>query len=151
MPALRLRALRAWRTMALGGLALLIALACLRVVRYYQLQNPAPTVRKTSDFLVTWRCTACGATHEDRAGRGPHPCRSCRKPQAYVTIQHGCAEHGARPVYFQYNAAGDPEQVALEPGKWHPPGDAEGNSSLRCEQCAAYLMPAERPKPAPPQ
>ncbi len=148
-PSLRLRALRAWRTMALAGVALLILLACLRVVRYYQLQTPTPTVRRTSDFLVTWRCLECAATHEDRAGRGPHACRGCGKQRAYVSIQHACPEHGPRTIFFQYDAAGDPEQVALEPGKWQAPGDAEGNSTLRCPQCESYLLPAERPKTAP--
>lgn len=106
-----------------------------------------PLVRKTSDFIVTWRCLGCDNTADQPAGPGPIECSKCHKKEMYASIRWGCPVHGAVPVAFQYNEEGDPTEIKIGKEAWKPATDAEGAWNIRCPKCNAVMMPAQTARP----
>lgn len=103
--------------------------------------------RTAFDFVVTWRCLACGHSEDAAAAIGPHACGKCGKRESYASIRYACPTHGAVAVAFQYDERGKPSQVRVGSGGWIAHHDDEGNLNTRCPQCRAYMMPAEPMRP----
>ncbi len=108
-----------------------------------------PHTRNAFDFVVTWRCLACGYEESARAGVGPRRCPQCNKNQLYVCIRHACPKHGVFPVAFQYDTQGNPIKLKVADGPWVPYADEDYNVNARCPRCGAFMMPVETPRPAP--
>jgi Zn finger protein HypA/HybF involved in hydrogenase expression len=97
--------------------------------------------RATSDFVVEWRCLACGHTISANAGPGPKTCPKCNKSEMYVSLHWTCPAHGAQAVAFQYGKDGNPTQVKVGQGEWQPAVDADGAWNIRCPTCGGSMMP----------
>lgn len=111
---------------------------------FFYVPSPGkPLVRKTSDFIVTWRCMECGATRDDRAGAGPHVCEKCGKNASFASLRWSCSTHGVQTVAFNYDENGQPKQIKLPNEDWKSALDADGGWNLRCPTCKGPLMPAE--------
>ena len=108
-----------------------------------------PIARKTSDFLVDWRCLNCGHVITDRAGPGPKVCPQCQEPQMYASLQWAC--HGVHNVAFQYDKNGDPVQIKIGDGDWLPAFNEEGGWNILCPVCGNVMSPATPLRPAPRQ
>ncbi len=101
--------------------------------------------RSAFDFVVNWRCLACGHTERKRAAPGPQPCSACGQAAAWVSINFACREHGDVPVLFQYTEDGKVHRVRIGAGDWVPQIDPAGQrSNLRCPHCGGPLNPADR-------
>jgi predicted RNA-binding Zn-ribbon protein involved in translation (DUF1610 family) len=111
--------------------------------------NVKPIARKTSDFLVDWRCLACDHVISDRAGPGPTVCPNCGEPQMYASLQWAC--HGVHNVAFQYDQNGDPIQIKIGDGEWQPAFSEDGGWNIRCPKCGEPMSPATALRPAPRQ
>lgn len=107
-----------------------------------------PETRTVSDFIVNWQCLNCQERREDRAGKGPRPCEKCSQDQMYTTIQWACPQHGARPVFMQYNQQGKPTEFRFKQGEWTPAMTPEGGWNIRCPSCNSRMIPAEAARPA---
>ncbi|MGB9625649.1 MAG: hypothetical protein ACPMAQ_12405 [Phycisphaerae bacterium] len=111
--------------------------------RAYRRENTAETAvtRATSDFVVEWRCLACGHTISANAGPGPRTCPKCNKPEMYVSLRWTCPAHGPQAIAFQYDKDGNPTQVKIGQGQWQPAVNAEGAWNIRCPTCGGGMMP----------
>ncbi len=107
-----------------------------------QFEPVKPVTRKSTDFVMTWRCLACGETASDKGARGPRPCPKCGKPEMYVSIRWDCPTHGGQDVAYQYDDEGQPEQVKMGDKGWLPASDPETGSNVRCPTCNGYMIPA---------
>lgn len=115
----------------------------------YTGSRPPPNTaasRTAFDFIVTWRCLACGHAREDAAAVGPQTCEKCGKTESYASIRYACPTHGTFPVAFQYDARGRPAQIRVG-ADWVPYHDEEGNLNTRCPKCRAFMHPAETMRP----
>jgi predicted RNA-binding Zn-ribbon protein involved in translation (DUF1610 family) len=108
-----------------------------------------PVKRTLSDFIVTWRCLACGHTLSDRGGLEPRTCPQCGRTEMYISIRHACPTHGVFPVAFEYDETGEATRIKVADGDWVRAVDDEGNWNTRCPQCGAIMLPAETSRPAP--
>jgi len=120
-----------------------IAAAVVLAWRAYRRQNASEkaVTRSTSDFVVEWRCLACGHTISANAGPGPRTCPKCGKPEMYVSLHWTCPTHGSQTVAFQYDKEGNPTRIKMAGGEWKPAMDAEGAWNVRCPTCGGAMMP----------
>ena len=125
-----------------GILVVLAAVAIIVNVRSALHGHITPVVSKTSDFLVTWRCLACG--HDagvERAGPGPKRCPKCDKDELYASFQFACAKHGNVAVAFNYETNGQPKLIKVADKAWLPPIDEAGKrSNLVCPSCGGAMI-----------
>jgi predicted RNA-binding Zn-ribbon protein involved in translation (DUF1610 family) len=135
-----------------SALLVVICVAVLAVVGYNYWSGRArqvtPLTRTLLDFQVTWRCLECGHELEDRGAVGTRTCPQCGAAQMYVSIRHGCPQHGVFPVAFEYDEAGDPVRIKVADADWVPYLDEDYNINARCPKCGASMMPAEQVRPA---
>ncbi len=133
---------RRQRLLAVLATVILIAAAGLGYWGYRR-QNPVitPVTRKTTDFVVQWKCLACDNVAEQNAGRGPKHCPKCGKDEMYVNLRWSCPAHGVQDVAFQYDSDGQPEQIKMGKGQWLPAFNEEGGWSMKCPVCGGNLMP----------
>jgi hypothetical protein len=110
----------------------------------------SPVTRKSTDFLVTWRCLACGYQTEDRGAPGPRVCPACGKNEFYASFRFTCSRHGVFRVAYNYDEEGRPSVVKVEDGPWVPYFDQQTRrSGLHCPKCDEHMMPAESPRLPP--
>jgi len=146
--ASRARRIRVW--VLVGVLLALAAVAVYSNVSYRRLSNLEPVTRKPSDFIVSWRCLACGQESEDNAGPGPKTCPKCGKSEFYTCIRFSCPSHGVFPVAFNYDQNGRPNKVKVGDGPWVPYIDEVSmTSGILCPTCHHSLAPAEAPRQRP--
>jgi hypothetical protein len=109
----------------------------------YRKANTVETAvtRAPSDFVVTWRCLACGEATTANAAPGPRTCSKCQKAEMYPSLSWSCPRHGVQQVAFQYDSEGNPTQVKLGDGPWKPATDPEGGWNVRCPKCGGGMMP----------
>lgn len=136
------------RSIRVGALVIVAAAA---IWFAYSGSRPPPSTaasRTAFDFIVTWRCLACGHSRDAAAAVGPQPCEKCSKIESYVSIRYACPTHGTVPVAFQYDERGRPAQIRVA-ADWVPYHDEEGNLNTRCPKCGAFMHPAETMRPRP--
>lgn len=112
-------------------------------------EEVVPEARSVSDFIVNWECLDCGNRTETHAGTGPRKCAKCGKDSAYAVITWACPTHGAKPLFFQYDAQGQPSQIRTKKTDWKPALTPEGGWNINCPDCGAAMFPAEAVRPAP--
>ncbi|MCP4251315.1 MAG: hypothetical protein GY778_30130 [bacterium] len=131
-----------------------VLLAALVALIAYQVASPdpadiKPVTRRTSDFVVTWRCLACDRTVTDPAGPGPKTCPKCNRDELYASLRWSCPTHGVFDVAFQYDQDGKPTQVKLPKGVWIAALNEHGGWNMSCPQCDSGMDPAEKPRSKP--
>lgn len=115
--------------------------------QFFYLNKPTkPLVRKTKDFVVTWRCLNCDNTLQANADRGPKKCPKCNQDQLYASLPWYCPEHGAVPVAFQYDQDGQPTQIRMPKGEWidairEPTEEDNGGWNIFCPKCKKVMGP----------
>lgn len=131
------------------GIGVMLIVAAALWYSFRDTQHTATTAasRTAFDFVVTWRCLACGAAHDDRAAVGPHRCGKCGEEEAYASIRYACPTHGPVAVAFQYNERGRPVQIRVGSGAWIAYFDGDGNLNTRCPKCRLIMNPVEAPRP----
>lgn len=139
------------RTKQIVVAVVLVALAAIAGYRWWSTSEPdiVPIEQSVSDFLVDWECLDCGERFETNAGAGPRKCAKCGKDSAYAAISWGCPTHGVRPVFFQYDAKGQPSQIRFKGGEWQPAISPEGSWNTKCPACGIAMFPADSVRPAP--
>jgi len=104
--------------------------------------------RTAFEFVVTWRCLACGHTLQDNAAVGPRACPKCGRAEMYVSIPHVCPRHGVIPVAFQYDERGSATRVKIGKEDWAPlfrddvADEEDSGYNVRCPQCGVEIFPA---------
>lgn len=111
--------------------------------------SPEPYTRRTSDFLVNWRCLNCIHTTTQPAGRGPQLCPQCERQELYVSMRWACPEHGVFDVAFQYDEEGKPSEVKFPQQDWIAALNEYGGWNMACPKCGGGLNPAETPRTGP--
>ncbi len=139
------------RKIVLGIVVVLLAAVAVYVNVSFREKPITPVTRTPRDFILTWRCLACGYEHDDRAGPGPKPCPKCGKTEFYASVRFNCPKHGDVRVAYDYTPAGDVKAVKVADKPWLPQIDPERKASnVVCPLCGFPLMPAEAPRAAEP-
>lgn len=101
--------------------------------------------RTAADYVVPWKCEACGYGEQQAAQAGTRPCPKCAGGRMSVVFSWRCARHGAVPIRYEYDDAGEPLRVRIGAGEWTSYAEAtaadEGIFLPVCPQCGQDLVP----------
>lgn len=105
-----------------------------------QRDKVVPHVTRSTDFILPWRCLACGNEQEAQAAPGPKPCPKCSKNEYYVNIPFICSKHGTFRVAYNYDDQGKPSQVKVGDGPWVPYLDPDKGVGTVCPKCGTAML-----------